>query len=118
MTAVDVFQKLFDAYVGCYRSRNAAGCASFFTEDAELYSPFGPAAKGRTAIETIHSEWLEEGGEDKVIEVVQAGIDGQIGWCLATFREGTTDDGTSLNVLYRQPDGGWLIRQCSLNETP
>lgn len=117
MTAIPEFQKLYDGYTEAYRIRDAAGCASFFTADAELFSPYGPAAKGRKAIEAIHAEWVEEGGENKVINVVQAGIDGHIGWCLAHFSEGTADHGTSLNVLHRQPDGGWLISHCSLNET-
>ncbi|WP_170782911.1 YybH family protein [Ruegeria lacuscaerulensis] len=116
MTAVEVFQKLYDKYVDCYRLKDATGCASFFMDDAQLFSPYGPAAKGRKAIEATHSEWVEEGGEDKIVTVVQAGIDGQIGWCLVHFSEGTTGYGTSLNVLYRQPDGGWLISHCSLNE--
>nr|WP_321251398.1 nuclear transport factor 2 family protein [uncultured Ruegeria sp.] len=116
MTAKDVFQELYDGYVDRYRSNDAAGCASYFAENAELFSPYGPAAIGRQAIEDIHSEWVEEGGEDKVIEIVHADINDNVGWCLARYSEGTTGQGTSLNILYKQADGRWLITQCSLNE--
>ncbi len=116
MEAKDLFQQVFDGYVHSYRSRDAAGCASYFTDNAELYSPYGPAAIGRPAIETTHKEWVEEEGEDKAIEVLHADAEGRIGWCLARFSEGSAASGTSLNVLYQQADGKWLIAQCSLNE--
>lgn len=118
MTVILEFQKLFDGYVECYRSNDPAGCATYFTDNAELFSPYGPAVKGRKAIEAAHAAWIEEDAKSKAIEVVQADINGHIGWCLARFSEGEADHGTSLNVLYKQPDGRWLITHCSLNETP
>ena len=109
-------QKLFDRYVACYRTRDAAGCASIYAADAELYSPFGPPAIGSDAIKTLHEEWVQEGGEDKQITVVSAGCEGGLGWCLANFSEGSGENGYSLNVLSRQSSGAWLITRCSLNE--
>lgn len=111
-------QQLFDRYVSCYREGNAAGCASIYASDAELYSPFGPPAIGRDAIEATHSVWVAEGGDDKQIKVESAGCSGNLGWCLASFSEGDAENGTSLNVLHRQSDGNWLITRCSLNEGP
>ena len=111
-------QRLYNQYVAHYRRGNAKGCASLFAEHAEMFSPFGPPAIGRQAIEDAHSHWVEEdGAEAKNIIVSQAGSDGNIGWCLAEFSEGTEDGGVSLNVLVRQTDGRWLITHCSLNET-
>ena len=81
-----------------------------------MHSPFGPPAVGRQAIEDTHAEWVSEGADNKQITVSSAEKDGDLGWCIAQFREGTTGEGTSLNVLARQSDGRWLITYCSLNE--
>ncbi len=109
-------QRLFDRYVASYRTKDAAGCASRFSAEAELYSPYAPPAIGKPAITAIHQEWVGEGGENKQLEVMNAESSGHIGWCLVRFSEGTTGSGTSLNVLQRQFNGAWLITHCSLNE--
>ncbi|MEM7278877.1 MAG: nuclear transport factor 2 family protein [Pseudomonadota bacterium] len=109
-------QQLFDHYLSSYRAGDAVGCASVFSADAELYSPYGPTAIGCDAIASVHREWLEEGGEDKQLEVKSAGANGTLGWCVVRFSEGTTGDGYSVNVLAREPSGRWLITHCSLNE--
>ncbi len=112
----DTCQALLDRYVAFYRSGDAAGCASIYADQAQIYSPYGPPALGRQAIELLHRDWVEDGGEDKEIKVLQSGLDGDLGWCLAAFSEADADAGWSLNVLERQPDGGWLIVQSSLTE--
>lgn len=109
-------QKLLDHYVTFYRRGDAKGCASVYAEHAEMYSPFGPPAIGRKAIENTHTEWVTEGADNKQIIVSSANRDGDLGWCIAEFSEGTTGEGVSLNVLARQPDDSWLITHCSLNE--
>jgi len=81
-----------------------------------MYSPFGPPAIGRQAIEDTHLEWVSEGADNKQIIVSSADRNGDLGWCIAQFSEGTTGEGVSLNVLARQSDGRWLITHCSLNE--
>jgi ketosteroid isomerase-like protein len=103
--------------VAAYRAGDAAGCAALWTEDGALFSPFAPPARGRAAIEALHSDWTADGvGSDKRLEVLDAGAEGNLGWCMVAFSEGSaTDSGTSLNVLERQPGGDWLIRICSLN---
>ena len=112
------FQKLFDGYAASYRAGDAAGCASCFVPAAELFSPYGPPAIGRAAIEAIHREWVKEGAENKTLVVLSAGTSEDIGWCTAQYNEGATGKGTSLNVLQRQRDGSWLITHCSLNAAP
>ena len=117
MTFQEECQQLLDRYVSCYRKGDAAGCASSYDLDAELYSPFGPPAIGRLAIEVVHKEWVEEGGEDKEIIVLSAGQSDDLGWCIARFSEGSTGSGSSMNILARQTDGSWAITHCSLNES-
>ena len=109
-------QKLLDHYVTCYQRGDAKGCASVYSVHAEMYSPFGPPAIGRQAIEDTHLEWVSEGADNKQITVSSADRNGDLGWCIAQFSEGTTVEGISLNVLARQSDGRWLITHCSLNE--
>jgi len=109
-------QELLDHYVTCYQRGDAKGCASIYAVNAELYSPFGPSAVGRKAIEKTHAEWVAEGADGKQISVISASREGGLGWCVAEFSEGSTGEGVSLNVLLRQPDGSWLITHCSLNE--
>ena len=109
-------QQLLDRYVTYYREGDAAGCASVYSPEAEMYSPFGPPAIGRQAIEAAHKEWVEEGADQKQINVLSAGRSGDLGWCIASFSEGATGSGFSMNILARQPDGRWAITHCSLNE--
>ena len=117
MNFKDECQKLFDHYVAYYRAGDAVGCASVYSPDAELYSPYGPPAFGRGAIQATHEDWVQEGAENKMINVTGAGCEGGLGWCVANFSEGSTGSGSSVNVLSRQADGRWLITHCSLNES-
>ncbi len=117
MNFKDECQKLLDRYAACYRTGDAQGCASVYSLNAKLYSPFGPPAIGRDAIEATHEEWVQEDAEEKKINVISAGCEGNLGWCVANFSEGSTGNGSSLNVLSRQMDGNWLITLCSLNES-
>jgi ketosteroid isomerase-like protein len=117
MTIGDEIQIVLNAYVAAYRAADAEGCAAIFTEDAQLLSPYAPPAIGRAAIAALHADWVQDGAA-KTLTVEKAGSSGDLAWCLARFAEGAeTGDGTTLAVLERHGDG-WLIRMCSLNETP
>lgn len=117
MTFRKELQDLLDRYVFAYQKGDARGCAAVFTPDAELFSPFGPAARGRDEIEQTHAEWTSEGGGEKMVKVTLTGASGDLAWCLAEFSEGSaTVEGTSLCVFERQKNGDWLMRMCSLNE--
>jgi len=107
-------QNLLDRYASCYRQGDAGGCAAIFALDAEMYSAFAPPAIGRQAIEAAHREWVREGAGDKLIEVSSAGRSADLGRCIARFSEREAENGISVNVLARQPDGDWLITHCSL----
>ncbi|RVD31001.1 hypothetical protein EN741_35075, partial [Mesorhizobium sp. M4B.F.Ca.ET.019.03.1.1] len=88
------------------------------TDDAEVHSPYGPPARGRAAIEALHGVWVQHAGPNKTLEVIEVGSSENLAWTLAAYSEGeAVGNGTSLRVFERQPDGGWLIRMCSLNST-
>ena len=117
MSDRDEIEKVLAAYVTAYRAGNASGCAGVYTPDAQLMSPYGPAASGRADIEALHREWFEDSSENKSLTIREFGSSGDVAWCLAVFSEAdATDDGLSLNVFERQTNGQWLIRMSSLNE--
>ena len=117
MPVRDELQTLWDAYTAAYRAGDAAGCAAVFVPDGAVYSPYSPPAHGRPAIEVLHREWTQVAGGEKQLTVLDAGSSGALAWSLTAYSEGDpAEDGTSLSVLERQADGGWLIRLCSLNK--
>lgn len=109
-------QALFDRYVQSYRAGDAAGCGSIYSEDAVLYSPYGPTARGRAAIVALHEEWLREDASTKVIRVKSAFSTGADGVCVAVFAEHGQDEGVSFNLLRAVGSGTWEIVESSLNE--
>jgi ketosteroid isomerase-like protein len=114
MTFEAEIQDLLERMATAYRAGDAAGCAMLFAEDAQLHSPFAPPAIGRRAIERLHEIWTEEGG-NKAFTIIDSGRDGSLGWCLCRFSEDDhSGDGTSLIVLVRDPEVGWLVRSCCL----
>ncbi|WP_027036488.1 YybH family protein [Mesorhizobium ciceri] len=118
MSISDELQELWDIYVAAYRAGDAAGCASIFTDDAEMHSPYAPPARGRAAIEALHGVWTQHATPDKTLAVIEAGGSGDLAWSLAAYSEGeATGNGTSLSVFEHQAGGGWLIRMCSLNSS-
>lgn len=117
------FQALVDSYLARYAAHDAAGCAALYAENAEVYSPFGPPAVGRAAIEASHRDWFEDGERNKVMTVTRAAARDDMGYCLVRFEadipgeNGATERfrGASLNVLERGADGAWNIKLTSLN---
>lgn len=114
MAFQDEVQTLFDRMASAYRAGDAVGCADCFTDDARLLSPYATEARGRAAIEALHRDWTGHGGNGKVLTVIEAGCEGDTGWCLVAYAEGDlTSDGKSLGILRRDPDG-WRISHCCL----
>jgi uncharacterized protein (TIGR02246 family) len=108
-------QALMDAMAAAYKAGDAHACAQMFVADGLLYSPYAYPASGRAEIEALHRDWTE-GVTGKKLKVLDAARSGDLGWCLVAYSEGAaTGNGTSLNVMERQPNGQWLIRICSLN---
>ncbi|WP_027142935.1 DUF4440 domain-containing protein [Mesorhizobium sp. WSM3626] len=116
MSIHEELQSVYEAYATSYRNKHPVGCAAVFTDDGEVFSPYAPPAKGRAAIEALHSEWVNISGDNKELSVLDAGFSGDLAWCLTAYSD-TMEAGTSLNVFQRQADGGWLIRICSLNQS-
>ena len=115
MSIHDELQELMNAMATAFRAGDAAGCASLFVPDGELYSPYAPPARGLAAIEVLHQEWTQ-GVENKQLTVIAAGGSGDVAWCHTAFSEGKgSGEGTSLSVCERQAEGHWLIRICMLN---
>lgn len=107
--------KLLDGYLAAYIAQDADGCASIFTPDAALISPFGQPARGRAAIAATHMEWFAENEQDKRIDVLEFHQHGAIGHCLLSWAARVPDEGTpgklhdasglSLGVLSFSDDG-------------
>ena len=85
-------QAVLDRYTSACRVSDAPGCAAVFAPDAEMYSPYGRAVRGREAISKTHEVWTAGGSEG-----TEAG------------------SGTSLMVFQRDASQGWQIRMRSLN---
>jgi ketosteroid isomerase-like protein len=114
MALEDELQAMCDRYVASYRIGDAAGCAAVFAEDGIMHSAFAPPAIGRAAIAEQHIGWTEDGA-GKTLTVRKAAGSGDVAWFLADFSGGNaTDEGHSLCVCSRNPDGSWLIQACSL----
>jgi ketosteroid isomerase-like protein len=115
MLTRDRMQDLLDAMARSYAAGDAAACAAFFGDTAQLHSPFGPPAVGRAAIEALHAEWTATPSA-KSFTIIDHGSGDSLAWCLCRFSEGdVTGEGTSLVVLERAPSGDWLIRSCCLH---
>jgi uncharacterized protein (TIGR02246 family) len=118
MSIREELQDLLDAYAKAYQAGDALACANMYTPQGELHSPYAPPARGRSEIEEIHRVWTQYVSGEKKLAIVEADSSGDLAWCLATYTEGqVTGNGTSLNILERQPDGSWLVRLSSLNST-
>jgi ketosteroid isomerase-like protein len=50
-----------DAFVNTYMSKNAAGAAAFYSENAVMYGPDGAVVNGRPAIEAEFTKMLQAG---------------------------------------------------------
>ncbi|PUB10276.1 hypothetical protein DFP92_12038 [Yoonia sediminilitoris] len=71
-------QQLLDQYVSYYRKGDAAGCASVYSLEAEMYSPFGPPA-----IDAKPSRRLTKNG----LKTVQSAVTTLVGVLRALVKE-------------------------------
>ena len=107
--SIDRLKMLVDAYLTAYIAQDPDGCARTFTPEGALFSPFGPAARGRAAIAATHAEWFTEVEEDKHLEVLEFHENGENGHCLLGWSSRVPDEsdangfrierGISLSVL-------------------
>ena len=128
MSDQDAIRALFARYTDAYAARDAVGVAGTFTQEAKLFSPFGPPAFGRPAIAATHAKWFLDGERDKVLRVLDCETHGTMGHALVGFAATVDADdgqpgrmfGVGLNTLSRRDPGSWLIQHCCLNllDTP
>ncbi len=101
------------AYNDAFNRGDAAGCAAFFTEDVALLPPGQPMMRGRKAFEDAYrSRMDQDSGGSHSNELVEYGVEGDMAYEIGKFAvEGAnpTEKGKFVNILNRQPDGGWKV---------
>jgi uncharacterized protein (TIGR02246 family) len=118
-TAGDVaaIRAVSDARAEAFRRGDAAGIAIHFTDDGLLMAPGSPAQRGREAVRAYYQSLFDayEAGLESGYEEVEVSGDLAVGrgFAKVTLRPrtgGPTTVSTAkyLNVLRRQPNGGWL----------
>ena len=123
MTIKSEMQALVDAWVEVYSAGDIDGALAFYSDDAAIYSPYGPAAIGIEALRATHAAWHASGETNKKVVVLNAESDGNLAYWLASYSgdypqpDGTvlTECGVSVNVAKRQADGMWRFIVSSLN---
>lgn len=123
MTDAQQIQALVERYLSAYTAQDAAGCADIYDENAVLLSPWTPPAHGPAAIARIHQDWFAEGETNKMLEIADLVVAGDLAICLLHFRSDVPGqdgawhkaEGTSLNSLRRRPAVGWKMLHTSLN---
>jgi uncharacterized protein (TIGR02246 family) len=122
MVLREELQSLMDAYGAAYQARDAKGCAKAYEDGATILSPWGPPVTGRMEIVALHRKWFQEPDENKSLEVLDAGSDGDLAYCMVADStdlrqaDGTAakERGNTLSILARNADGQWRIRYSSL----
>lgn len=104
--------------LAAYNTGDAAAVAAFYTDDAIEFPPNAPATVGKEAIQldiqTLFDQFTIKFG----LEVVEVEVAGD--WAFSrgshtltltpkTGGEPTEDSGKWIEILKRQPDGGWKI---------
>ncbi len=122
MISASSIQSLFQEYFDAYSQQDAAGCASFYADDAQLFTSFGPPLIGASVIRGAHSEWFEEGEQNKTWALEYERSDANTCACLISFSSDvpTSSGGLerstchSLAALERDPNGQWTIQIMSM----
>ena len=123
MTIKSEMQALMDAWVRAYSAGDVDGALTYFSDDAAIYSPYGPAAVGHEALRATHVAWLATGEVNKKLTVLSADGGGGLAYCVVAYSgdypqdDGTllNESGTSVNVAKRRADGSWRFAVSSLN---
>ena len=108
------FLEDFDAgYNEAFNRGDAAGCATFFSEDVILMAPDQPMTRGKKAFEeTYRSRMQQSTGGTHSNELVEYGVAGDLAYQIGTFAvTGTNppEQGKFLNILKHQADGTWKV---------
>ena len=123
MSFREEIEALLADYVAAFEARDSGGCAGIYTDDAVVFSPWGPPVQGRAEIEAVHRDWFGLGEKNKRIDVFDCAHSGDLGYVLIRYRADVTGDdggsreeaGTNLATVVRE-DEGWRLRYSSMNE--
>ena len=121
MAGDPTLHSLFEGYFSAYAVHDAAGCAAIYAEEAVLYTSFDAPMTGRAAIQAAHSDWFEEGEEDKQWSISFEQVAENVASCVIDFSAKIPDgngyalsSGHSLSALARDENGDWTVKIMSL----
>jgi uncharacterized protein (TIGR02246 family) len=107
-----------DAFVNTYMSKNAAGVAAFYAEDAVMYNADGTVVNGRAAIEAEFTKMMQAGMDSLGVAKTSFQATGDEAVEEGTFVMRTLDPQTKEAsyarggykfTFARQPDGGFQV---------
>lgn len=109
MSIRDDIEVMEAGYMEAFNRRDAAACATFYTEVA-FYAACGMTpVRGRAAITEMHREAFASGMTILAMTSTDVDVDGGLAFAVETIE---TDQGksTALLVYQRQDDSAWRIR--------
>jgi ketosteroid isomerase-like protein len=108
-------QATADAAALPFAAHDAAGVASFYTEDAVLLPPDQEPISGRAAVEEFFARTNPEGAPAVELATIETFIFGDHAWRQGMFRIDGPGDGTPASgkfvELWKKVDGSWLIHR-------
>jgi len=121
--AATAIRAAISSYLAAYEAKDAKVCASFYTGDAWVVSPWGAPLHGRAAIQAAHLEWFEAEEHNKIMDIIDLRIASSMAQCLVRYAADVPGEtgpehefGVSLNGFALEADGKWRITHSSLNE--
>jgi ketosteroid isomerase-like protein len=123
MSDVTELQKIFDRWTERFIAGDIDSCTSLFASNGTIYQPNFAAIEGYDAIRSAHRDWMDAGEINKKVTVVDGRISGNLAYCVARYSGNypdddgsmTTETGTVVSVLHRDPDGNWRWRLSALH---
>ncbi len=96
-----------------YNAGDASGLVALHAEDAVVYPPGAPAARGASAIREYYEKELAAGFAITAGTTSEAGASGDLGWESGTYT-GTDKSGATVDVgkyvtVFAKKNGKWLI---------
>jgi uncharacterized protein (TIGR02246 family) len=108
-------QAAVDALVERFNAHDAAGVASFYTEDAVMLPPDAEPVTGRAAIQEFFARTNAPGTAPVEFATVETRVFGDHAWRMGTFRiEGGPPDAPTNGQfveLWKKVDGAWLLHR-------
>ncbi len=77
--------KAIAAFEKAFNTRDTATMASYYAEDATLLPPGSPMIKGRSNIQAYWQSFINAGGSDAKLKVVEVGTSGDMAYEIGAF---------------------------------